>query len=226
MNDDYILSQEDLVDNPTARVPICLVLDVSGSMAGEPIRELQAGVKMFYDAILEDEVAQYAAEICIVTFGSEAKRTVDFMAIGRQDVPALVADGTTAMGQGVNLALDLLEARKADYQRAGVDYFQPWMVIMTDGEPTDEMSVRAASDRIQALCANKKLTVFPIAIGAAANVEKLSMLSPGRPPLRLKGLNFKEFFLWLSRSVSQASQSTPGETVKLDTAGIEAWGQL
>lgn len=224
MNDNYLLSQEDLVDNPTARVPICLVLDVSGSMAGEPIRELQAGVKMFYEAVLEDEVAQYAAEISIVTFGSEAKRTVEFMAIGRQDVPALVADGTTAMGQGVNLALDLLEARKADYQRAGVDYFQPWMVIMTDGEPTDDISV--ASDRIRALCESKKLTVFPIAIGTAANVETLGMLSPSRPPLRLKGLNFREFFLWLSRSVSRASQSTPGETVTLDKAGIDAWGQL
>ncbi|MDH0733204.1 VWA domain-containing protein [Pseudomonas sichuanensis] len=224
MNDDYILSQEDLVDNPTARVPICLVLDVSGSMAGDPIRELQAGVQMFYDAIRADEVAQYAAEISIVTFGSEAKRTVDFMSIERQDVPALVADGTTAMGQGVNLALDLLEVRKGDYQRAGVDYFQPWMVIMTDGEPTDDISL--ASERIRALCQNKKLTVFPIAIGAAANLEKLGMLSPGRPPLRLKGLNFKEFFLWLSRSVSRASQSTPGETVTLDKAGIDAWGQL
>jgi len=223
MKEEYILSQEDLVDNPTARVPICLVLDVSGSMAGEPIRELQEGVQMFYEAIRADDVAQYAAEISIVTFATEAKKTVDFMAIERQDVPALVAEGVTAMGHGVNLALDLLEVRKADYQRAGVDYYQPWMVVMTDGEPTDDIS--EASDRIRALITEKKLTVFPIAIGAAANMETLSALSPGRPPLRLKGLNFKEFFMWLSRSVSRVSQSTPGEAVALDVAGIAAWGQ-
>lgn len=223
MKEEYILSQEDLVDNPTARVPICLVLDVSGSMSGEPIRELQAGVQMFYEAIRDDEIAQYAAEISIVTFGSQAQRTVDFMSIERQDVPALIADGTTAMGQGVNLALDLLEVRKGDYQRAGVDYYQPWMVIMTDGEPTDDIS--RASERVRKLCETRKLSVFPIAIGAVANMDTLAMLSPGRPPLRLKGLNFKEFFLWLSRSVSRVSQSTPGETVPLDLAGIEAWGQ-
>ncbi|EPM43174.1 VWA domain-containing protein [Pseudomonas syringae] len=223
MKEEYILSQEDLVDNPTARVPICLVLDVSGSMSGEPIRELQAGVQMFYEAIRDDEIAQYAAEISIVTFGSQAQRTVDFMSIERQDVPALIAEGTTAMGQGVNLALDLLEVRKGDYQRAGVDYYQPWMVIMTDGEPTDDIS--RASERVRKLCETRKLSVFPIAIGAAANMDTLALLSPGRPPLRLKGLNFKEFFLWLSRSVSRVSQSTPGETVPLDLAGIEAWGQ-
>lgn len=223
MKEEYILSQEDLVDNPTARVPICLVLDVSGSMSGDPIRELQAGVQMFYEAIRDDEIAQYAAEISIVTFGSQAHRTVDFMSIERQDVPALIAEGTTAMGQGVNLALDLLEVRKGDYQRAGVDYYQPWMVIMTDGEPTDDIS--RASERVRTLCETRKLSVFPIAIGAAANMDTLALLSPGRPPLRLKGLNFKEFFLWLSRSVSRVSQSTPGETVPLDLAGIEAWGQ-
>ncbi|CAH0648120.1 MULTISPECIES: VWA domain-containing protein [Pseudomonas] len=224
MNEDHILSQEDLVDNPTARVPICLVLDVSGSMAGQPIQELQAGVQMFYEAIRADEVAQYAAEISIVTFGTQATREVDFMAIDRQDVPALVASGTTAMGQGVNLALDLLEVRKSDYQRAGVDYYQPWMVVMTDGEPTDDIST--ASARILELSKAKKLTVFPIAIGAAANLDTLALLSPGRPPMRLKGLNFKEFFMWLSRSVSRVSQSTPGETVTLDVNGIAAWGQV
>lgn len=178
---------------------------------------------MFYEAIRDDEIAQYAAEISIVTFGSQAQRTVDFMSIERQDVPALIAEGTTAMGQGVNLALDLLEVRKGDYQRAGVDYYQPWMVIMTDGEPTDDIS--RASERVRQLCETRKLSVFPIAIGAAANMDTLALLSPGRPPLRLKGLNFKEFFLWLSRSVSRVSQSTPGETVPLDLAGIEAWGQ-
>ncbi|WP_460132576.1 VWA domain-containing protein [Pseudomonas sp. S1_E04] len=224
MKEEFLIRQEELVENPTARVPICLVLDVSGSMGGEPIQELQSGVQMFFDAIREDDVAQYAAEICVVTFGSTAQRAVDFMSIERQDVPALVADGTTAMGQGVNMALDLLDARKEEYRRAGVDYYQPWMVIMTDGEPTDDISV--ASSRIKSLAGSKKLTVFPIAIGAGANLETLSALSPGRPPLRLKGLNFKEFFLWLSRSVSRVSQSTPGEAVQLDVAGIEAWGQV
>lgn len=47
MQDDYLLRQEDLAENPTTRVPVCLVLDVSGSMDGAPIAELQAGVKMF-----------------------------------------------------------------------------------------------------------------------------------------------------------------------------------
>lgn len=224
MDEKYILRQEDLVENPTARVPICLVLDVSGSMGGSPIQELNEGVQLFFEAIRSDDVAQYAAEICVVTFGESVTKVVDFMSIERQSVPVLSASGATPMGEGVRLALDLLEARKEDYKRAGVDYFQPWLVVMTDGEPTDDIA--EAVIRIKSLVSGKKLTVFPIGIGSSANMAKLAALSPTRPPLRLQGLNFKEFFAWLSRSVSRVSQSTPGEAVELDVNGIQAWGQV
>ena len=91
MDEQYILRQEDLVENPTARVPICLVLDVSGSMSGEPIAELNEGVGLFFDAIRADDVAQYAAEIAVVTFGAGVHKAVDFMAIDRQTTPMCCA---------------------------------------------------------------------------------------------------------------------------------------
>jgi uncharacterized protein YegL len=224
MNEEFIIRQQELVENPTPRVPICLVLDVSGSMSGDPIKELQEGVRMFFDAIREDDVAQYAAEIAIVTFGGVARKALDFFAINRQEVPAMYADGLTPMGEAIDLALDLLEARKTEYRNAGVDYYQPWMVLMTDGAPTD--SIDSAARRINELVKTKKLTVFPIAIGDAASISELARLSPNFSPLRLKGLNFREFFLWLSRSVSRVSQSTPGESVPLDKDGIKGWGQV
>ena len=220
----YILRQEDLVDNPTARVPICLVLDVSGSMEGRPIGELNEGVRLFFDAVKADEVAQYGAEICIVTFGGAVEKRLDFMAIDRQDIPQFTAGGATPMGEAVNTALDLLDARKEDYKRAGVDYYQPWMVLMTDGEPTD--SIDEASKRVAAAAGAKKLTVFPIGIGPEAKLDKLAQLSGGRAPVRLRELNFREFFVWLSRSVSKVSQSTPGDAVKLDTDGMKSWANI
>jgi uncharacterized protein YegL len=79
---------------------------------------------------------------------------------------------------------------------------------------------------VKKLVLDKRLTVFPIGVGDGADMQVLSLFSPKRPPLKLKGLRFKEFFEWLSKSVAATSQSTPGEKIKLDTEGIQGWGEL
>lgn len=227
-NNNLLVRLEDLVNNPTARVPVCLCLDTSYSMNGDRINELNEGVKLFYDAIREDETALYSAEISIVTFGDVATLIEDFANIDRQlNSPILVANGMTPMGEAVNLALDSLEKRKQEYKDKGVDYYQPWLVLMTDGKPNGSSNeLSTAIKRTVELVNGKKLTVFPIGIGKSADMNILKKFSPTRDPLRLQGLKFKEFFSWLSKSVSKTSQSTPGENIALDIEGIKGWGEL
>jgi len=216
------LFDQDLLDNPSARVPVCLVLDTSGSMKGEPIDELNRGVKLFMNEVREDEMAALSAEIAIVTFGGGVKQVVEFANIENQSIPELTATGRTPLGEAVNLSLDLLEARKKTYASLGIDYYQPWLVLMTDGAPTDDVTV--AARRTSELIRNNKLTIFPIGIGADADMATLQAFSPKLPPVRLKGLNFNEFFMWLSQSITMKSQSTPGEDVK--ALPINPWADL
>lgn len=231
MNTSFLIErQKDLMENPSARIPVCLCLDTSGSMGGAPIAELNEGVKIFYDAIKADDKAQVSAEISIVTFGDGGVSCpADFAGVNLvPEPPQLTAGGMTPMGEAVNMALDMLEKRKQEYRRGGVDYYQPWLVLMTDGCPNgDEGELRRAERRTVELADKRKLTVFPIGIGSNADMSTLQRFSPNRPPLRLKGLNFKEFFTWLSQSVSIVSASSPGDTgVKLDTSAITGWGEL
>lgn len=209
---------EELADNPQKRVPVCLCLDVSGSMEGDPIRELNEGVQAFYEAINEDTTAKQAADVCIVTFGStnthdQIEVVQDFMGIKDGIAPTFEAWGRTPMGGAVDKALNLLEARKVEYRNEGVDYFQPWLVIITDGEPTDDVSHSAS--RTYRMVKDKKLVIFPIAVGEEANLDVLAEFSPNNSPKRLKGLCFREFFKWLSASVATVSHSRPGERIEL-----------
>ena len=236
----------DLITNPTARIAICLVLDCSPSMGASywlggkqivrpsdsvPIDELNNGVKHFFATIKNDEIARYAAEIAIVTFAGKPKTALDFQSIERVDLLTLEIDsrGGTSIGSAVELALKLLEQRKKEYGRVGVDYYQPWLVLMTDGQPTDYTHLEV-SKQVQELVLNNKLSVFPIGVGDKADDDMmmtvLSKFSPKRHPLKLKGLNFSEFFEWLSQSVSMVSQSIPGETIPLNLEGIKNWAEL
>jgi len=253
MNDLMLIRTEDLLHNPTNRVPIALCLDVSGSMleivGGEvqdlgynyqqdgrtyravsggvtKIGELNQGVRLFFDALKADPIANASAEIAIVTFSDAAQLNVDFQGLDRLgQPPTLMACGATDLGGGVNLALDCLETRKREYQCAGIDYFQPWLVLMTDGVPTTA-SHQQAAPRVCRLEEQGKLVVFPIGIGNGADMSVLRQFSQKKQPLRLPELNFARFFEWLSKSVMRVSQSRPGERVSLDMEGIKGWAEL
>lgn len=227
MKKEPLLRVKDLVENPTTRLPVCLCLDVSNSMEGDPVNELNEGVGLFFYELKKDEIAFYSAEVAVVTFGGfDAECLLDFANLERvPKPPKLEAVGMTPMGEGVNLALDLLEKRLNEYREKGVDYFQPWLVLMSDGSPNgDETELERAIQRVSELEHSKKLTVITIGIGKDADMEVLAKFSSDKSPLKLKGLKFKDFFSWLSRSVSAISQSMAGENVELEPTSD--WGSL
>jgi uncharacterized protein YegL len=216
---------DELVNNPTPRTPVCLCLDVSASMMGEPISELARGAAQFIEEIQSDPVAAASVELCVVTFGNSIDVRLDFTNItaNTPKIP-LVAGGPTPMGAAVAKALELLARRKTEYKNTGVDYHQPWIVLMSDGAPTDDIEDAAAATT--KLANDRKLSVFAVGIGADADPRTLAKFSPRRAPIKLDGVRFREFFQWLSKSVQRVSCSTPGAEIELDREGVKKWADL
>ena len=195
-------------DNPQPRCPCILLLDCSMSMQGVPLRELTEGVRQFMRDLQDDDCARFSVEPAVITFGGDVMLAVDFtpLSAGFVDVPEFVACGETPMGEALNQGLRLLDERKQLYRGHGLPYFQPWMVLLTDGQPTDSIDV--AVSRLQALYRQRELVFFGVGIGAAANMRALARICPpDRPPKRLVELRFRELFTWLSQSLGQVSRS-------------------
>ncbi len=200
------LSAEDVefAVNQEPRCPCVLVLDISGSMAGGPIQSLNDGLQTLRDTLMDDEVARNRVEIAIVTFGSTVSVAQEFVTADVFTPPHLSASGSTPMGAALVRALDLVEDRKRVYRENSINYYRPWVWLMTDGSPTD--SIGAAVQRAQDAESNRRALIYAVGVGGF-DTGTLSQLSPGRPPLALKGLNFREMFEWFSRSQSQRSRS-------------------
>lgn len=60
-----------------------------------------------------------------------------------------------------------------------------------------------------------------VGLGPDADLEMLSRLSR-RQAVRLSGTRFREFFLWLSRSVASVSATLPGEETSLNLEALQA----
>jgi uncharacterized protein YegL len=193
--------------NPDPRIACALLLDTSSSMSGEPIRQLNSGFKLFCEEIKSDELAKKRAEITVITFGGTARVEIPFTEGRDLQSRELTASGGTPMGAALDLALDHLEQQKQAYRTAGLEYYRPWMFVLTDGAPTDGRVFSQAAARVQEAEASRKVSVFGIGVGTGANLELLAELSQQRVPVRLDGLSFREFFSWLSASLSAASAS-------------------
>ena len=214
------VQEQDLAANKEQRTPCLLALDVSSSMSGAPIDELNRGLQLFEREIKQDEITALRCEVAIVSFGGLVTLVQDFVSASQFSAPHLDADGNTPLGGAIDLALDTLRARKDAYKRNGINYTRPWLFIISDGAPTDDW--QTAAERLRQEEAAKGVAVFPIGVqGADLNV--MALLSMQSSPQILERLAFSRFFQWLSSSQQAASAGRPGGSVQMPSQ--QGWAQ-
>lgn len=211
-------------DNYEQKCLCMLVLDTSGSMAGQPIQELNRGLQEFYQAVEEDFTAASRLEVSIVTFGSTIQTIQEPSLIDNFSMPTLRCSGTTKLVDALRLAMDSIESRKQWYKDTGQPYYRPIMVLITDGEPDYDQDIEGVSREITHAVNDKRFTFFGLGV-KGYNHKKLSQICPpSTPPMPLAGYRFSEFFKWLSNSIAIITKSKDGENINLPP--VSGWTQI
>jgi uncharacterized protein YegL len=188
------------------RLPIYLLIDVSGSMAGTAINSVSQGLQMFQAALQSDPRALDTAFVSVITFGSTATQVVPLTHCANFSPPELTAAGGTAMGEAMLLAEDRIGAEVVltshDDQKAD---WKPLVFIMTDGKPSDTAAVQAATESIRL----KRYAMF-VACAAGADASETIFQGWADSIIRLSDTSESSigaFFKWVTQSVRTASAS-------------------
>ncbi len=197
-----------------------LLLDTSSSMSGAPIASLNKAINDFKEQTSMDELAQKRVDIAIIEFNDTARVVQDFTPLPQMQPITLSATGCTAMGAGINLAIDKVKERNHFYNDMGTPCFKPWIFMITDGAPTDDIS--AARQRIldeESKGAHGKLKFWAVGV---PGYSKDVLTSLTKRCIALDEANFKGIFDWLSESMVTISVSRVGENPALSNLPSDA----
>jgi uncharacterized protein YegL len=225
---------EDQIEIANPQHPHCatvLTLDISSSMQGDKIRQLNEGLQYFRDDVLSDDLARKRVEAALVTFGSHVAVAQDFSSMESFAPAPFNADGSTPMGEAILRSIDLVRERKAAYRRVGTDYYRPWVFLITDGEPTDmrpgDDMWRRVVGEVHGGEAAREFLFFGVGVEPADMDTLRQICPPERPPLQLRPGRFRDMFQWLSRSQRHISASRVGEQLALPPAtGPDGWAEI
>lgn len=194
------------------RLPVYLLLDVSGSMSGEPIEAVKSGVQMMHSALRKDPYALESAYISVITFENKVNQILPLTEVSQFQPPSLSAGGATSLGAALQEVVNCANREVAKSTPEQKGDWKPLVFIMTDGAPTDNVE-----PGIAAFQNYKWGIVVACAAGHHAD-EKILQRIAGENVVRLDtadSTSIGAFFKWVSSSISASSK-------KVDEAGSEA----
>lgn len=206
----------EFTDNADQRTLCVLILDGSGSMAGQKIAALNAGLVSLQNSLQKDTVARGRVRLLILRVGDNDAVSVenDWTDAINFAAPSIKANGTTPLGGALNLAMNKIDEEKNIMKNAGITYTRPLIWIITDGEPTDMPEWESAASRSINYMRDKKIQIYCIGVDVV-DLTPLKMTQPGAQIFQLAKLDFSELFNFLSASVSSVSKASPGASVQV-----------
>lgn len=202
------------------RLPLYLLLDCSISMVGESWESMKSGLSVLSSELRSDPMALETVSLGIISFAGEARQVLPLTEIADVRMPELLLANGTSLGAGLSL-LQSTMAREVRPNTATVrGDFQPLVFIITDGTPSDAWEQQA--DALRAWH-GRKATIVAVGCGPYADLEALSRLTDMVIWMKAgNAVSFREFFRWVSASVSTATMSTgetPQKSLALDRLG-------
>ena len=183
------------------RLPIYLVLDVSGSMRGEPIEAVRVGVQSLVQTLIQDPYALETAYLSLITFNDQVSLDVPLTEVMHFNMPQIEAKNGTYIGKALKFLAERINQEVTKTTTEVKGDWKPLVFIMSDGKSGDSIEKALKSIEIRKLG-----FLIVCAAGSNSNIEALKHISENVVVLKnLDKDTIKSFFKWVSASVCTSS---------------------
>ena len=195
-----------IINASDSHMALVFILDVSYSMDGPPIEQLNEGLDRFKEEVCRDKQTRDILDVAIIQFNDKHEIAQDFVPIEYMTPAHLKAQGGTNFTKPIREALKMTDERSRFYRRSGTEPYKPWVILVTDGEPLDDIT--EVAQEVTEMQNAGKVRFIALGVGDynSAALKKLTDVV-----FRMDGTDFTSFFDWVGKSMRSVSQSSPGE---------------
>jgi uncharacterized protein YegL len=201
------------------RLPVYFLIDVSESMVGEPIRQVEEGIATIIQALKTDPYAIETVWVSIIVFAGQAKTIVPLQEIINFYPPRFPVGGGTSLSHGLGHLMYELRRNivKTTYEQKGD--WKPIVFLFTDGVPTDDTQKVIAEWKESW---QRTANLVAVSFGDETDIHILSQLTDNI--LHFKNADeaaYRQFFKWVTDSIKTSSQSVANNASGFELARID-----
>ena len=187
------------------RLPVYFLIDVSESMVGDPIDQVQEGIANIIRELRTDPYALETVFVSIIAFAGKTEKISNFVELYNYYPPKLPIGGGTGLGNAIDFLMNDMDVslKKTTLEEKGD--WKPIIFLFTDGRPTDKVDV--AFDKWNLKYRNKS-NLVAISIGDNTDTKVLGRITDNVLQLnKTDNESFKKFFKWVTASIKTTSIS-------------------
>lgn len=187
------------------RLPIYFLVDVSESMVGTPIEEVQNGMRTIIQNLRVDPYALETVFVSILAFAGKATVLSPLTELYKFYPPVFPIGGGTSLGAGLDLLMDSLDREIHPTTHDTKGDWKPIVFLFSDGVPTDNYlpAVQRWNARYR-----KRCNLVAVSLGNDADTLILAQLTENVLVLRQTNPeSFSQFFKWVTASIKTTSMS-------------------
>jgi uncharacterized protein YegL len=196
------------------RLPIYFLIDVSESMVGDPVQQVEEGLANIIQALKTDPYAIETVWVSIIVFAGQARTLVPLQEIINFYPPRFPIGGGTSLSKGLGHLMYELRRNiiKTTYEQKGD--WKPIVFLFTDGVPTDDTKQVIAEWKENW---QRTANMVAVSFGTETDTQVLRELTDN--VLLFKNTDaaaYKQFFKWVTDSIKTSS-----EKIDSNTSGME-----
>lgn len=194
-----------------------ICIDTSGSMRGEPIEAVNAGLRALMSSLRQNPYALESVHLSIITFDSQIKTVLPITPLEQIVLPEIICpeSGATFLGAALEHIVEAVQRDRIVGSAQQKGDWRPILIVLTDGKPTDLLVFSETVAKIKQLGFGN---IVACAAYPKADASYLKQLSNHVVSLdTMDAVSFAQFFQWVSSAVSKSSVSvgSPSQSTEL-----------